>query len=556
MQVTKEHPILASKRQYKNERNNKWLSEWYKPDQLNKLDYLIVPINKEVKTLTTREFVVEFKKLPVTIKISNIPIFYRLIGYYMAEGSIENRGYLKFSFSSLEQEFVEDIKNIVRDLFGLKKSYEYKYKDRNAVELIFSSAKLARIFKQFGTKSYNKQLPSWVITESIENQKELVKGYFRGDGNYFNVDYSKNTKLVKPGRKELFRINSTSKIMIRQFRDILLRLEIVSFINLRNREKEGRKAMYTLGISGEFMIKFGELANIKIDKKMNDKKRATRFFIDKNNAYFPIREIKKQKVKNIDVYNFSVKDDETYIANSVAVHNCSAPAYSSGSLHSAVVEIIVKEGARVQYTTIQNWYKNVYNLVTKRAIAHKNATMSWVDCNLGSRITMKYPSVYLVGEHAHGEVLSIAFAGNGQHQDAGGKIIHVAPNTTSKITSKSICKDGGRASYRGLLKVTKNAINSKSKVVCDALILDNRSQTDTYPTMDIQNNKVSIEHEATVSKVSEKQLFYLMSRGLSEEEASSMIVNGFIEPIVKELPMEYTVELNRLIKLEMAGSVG
>jgi Fe-S cluster assembly protein SufB len=235
---------------------------------------------------------------------------------------------------------------------------------------------------------------------------------------------------------------------------------------------------------------------------------------------------------------------------------CSAPAYSSGSLHSAVVEIIVKENAKVQYTTIQNWYKNVYNLVTKRAIAHKNAHMSWVDCNLGSKITMKYPSVYLVGEHAHGEILSIAFAGKGQHQDAGGKIIHNAPNTTSLITSKSICKDGGRSSYRGLLHVAKNAKNSKSKVVCDALILDDRSETDTYPTMDIKNNKVKIEHEATVSKVSEKQLFYLTSRGLSETEASSLIVNGFIEPIVKELPMEYAVELNRLIKLEMTESVG
>jgi len=235
---------------------------------------------------------------------------------------------------------------------------------------------------------------------------------------------------------------------------------------------------------------------------------------------------------------------------------CSAPAYSSGSLHSAVVEIIVKENAKVQYTTIQNWYKNVYNLVTKRAIAHKNAHMSWVDCNLGSKITMKYPSVYLVGEHAHGEILSIAFAGKGQHQDAGGKIIHNAPNTTSLITSKSICKDGGRTSYRGLLHVAKNAKNSKSKVVCDALILDNKSETDTYPTMDIKNNKVKIEHEATVSKVSEKQLFYLTSRGLSETEASSLIVNGFIEPIIKELPMEYAVELNRLIKLEMTESVG
>lgn len=556
MKVTSEHPILTVKRQNKNERNYKWETIWKNPCELKPLDYLVVPINKTIKTLETRNFEVTFKNEIIIMSIKNIPDFYRLIGYYLAEGSINEKGYLRFSFNISEQVFVNDIKQIIKNLFGLEKSYESRYKDRNGMELTFASAKLARLFKQFGTKSHLKSLPSWAITESLKNQKELVKAYFRGDGNYFDIDYSNNVNLIKPGRKELFRINSVSEILIRQMRDILLRLEIVSFINLRNREKEGRKSMYTLGISGEYMIKFGQIVGIKIDQEMNEKKRATRFFIDEKNAYFPIRTVNKYKIKSVYVYNFGVKDDETYIANSVAVHNCSAPAYSSGSLHSAVVEIIVKENAKVQYTTIQNWYKNVYNLVTKRAIAHKNAHMSWVDCNLGSKITMKYPSVYLVGEHAHGEILSIAFAGNGQHQDAGGKIIHNAPNTTSRITAKSICKNGGRSSYRGLLHVAKNATNVKSKVICDALILDNKSQTDTYPTMDIKNNRVKIEHEATVSKVSEKQLFYLTSRGLSEEEASSLIVNGFIEPIVKELPMEYAVELNRLIKLEMTGSVG
>jgi Fe-S cluster assembly protein SufB len=239
------------------------------------------------------------------------------------------------------------------------------------------------------------------------------------------------------------------------------------------------------------------------------------------------------------------------------VEGCTAPIYSSDSLHSAVVEIVVKPGARCRYTTIQNWSNNVYNLVTKRAVAEREATMEWVDGNLGSKLTMKYPAIWLMGEGAHGEVLSIAFAGKGQHQDAGGKAVHVAPNTSSVITSKSISKNGGRAGYRGLLEVAKGARGSKSKVVCDALILDEASRSDTYPYIRVdENDGVYTEHEATVSKIGEEQLFYLMSRGLSEAEASAMIVSGFVEPITKELPLEYAVEMNRLIQLQMEGSVG
>jgi Fe-S cluster assembly protein SufB len=238
------------------------------------------------------------------------------------------------------------------------------------------------------------------------------------------------------------------------------------------------------------------------------------------------------------------------------VEGCTAPIYTTDSLHSAVVEIVVKAGGRCRYTTIQNWSQNVYNLVTKRAVAYENATMEWVDGNLGSKLTMKYPAIWLMGEGAHGEVLSIAFAGEGQHQDAGGKCVHVAPHTSSVITSKSISKDGGRASYRGLLEVAKGAHGSRSKVVCDALILDEDSRTDTYPYIRIDENDVNIGHEATVSKIGEEQLFYLMSRGLSEPEAAAMIVSGFVEPITKELPLEYAVEMNRLIQMQMEGSVG
>lgn len=238
------------------------------------------------------------------------------------------------------------------------------------------------------------------------------------------------------------------------------------------------------------------------------------------------------------------------------VEGCTAPVYKKDSLHSAVVEIIALENSRVRYTTIQNWSNNVYNLVTKRAKAYRNATVEWVDCNLGSRVTMKYPAIILMEEGAIGEVLSIAFAGKNQHQDAGAKIIHLASNTKSTITSKSISKDGGRTTYRGLLKVVKNAENVKSNVVCDALILDEKSASDTVPFMEINERKVSIGHEASVGRVSEEQLFYLMSRGLSEQEAMTMIVRGFVQPVVKELPMEYAIELNRLIELEMEGSVG
>ncbi|HEY57172.1 MAG TPA: Fe-S cluster assembly protein SufB [Anaerolineae bacterium] len=238
------------------------------------------------------------------------------------------------------------------------------------------------------------------------------------------------------------------------------------------------------------------------------------------------------------------------------VEGCTAPIYSTDSLHTGVIEVIVKRGARFRYTTIQNWSHNVYNLVTQRALVYEHATMEWVDANVGSKVTMKYPSCVLLGEGAHGEVLSMAFASKGQHQDAGAKMIHVAPNTTSKIVSKSISKDGGRASYRGLLKVYPGATGVKSSVVCDALILDPQSQSDTYPYMEIEEDDVTIGHEATVSKVNDEQLFYLMSRGLSEEEAATMIVAGFIEPLVKELPMEYAIEMNRLIQLQMEGSVG
>ena len=248
-----------------------------------------------------------------------------------------------------------------------------------------------------------------------------------------------------------------------------------------------------------------------------------------------------------------IVDEDAYVHY---VEGCTAPIYSSDSLHSAVVEIVVKKGARCRYTTIQNWSTNVYNLVTKRAIAHEGATMEWVDGNLGSKVTMKYPAVWMTGPHARGETLSIAFAGEKQHQDAGAKMVHAAPHTSSSIVSKSVARGGGRTSYRGLVQVHEGAHHSKSTVKCDALLVDDISRSDTYPYVDVREDDVSMGHEATVSKVSEDQLFYLMSRGLDEDEAMAMIVRGFVEPIARELPMEYALELNRLIELQMEGAVG
>ena len=248
-----------------------------------------------------------------------------------------------------------------------------------------------------------------------------------------------------------------------------------------------------------------------------------------------------------------IADEDSYIHY---VEGCTAPIYSSDSLHSAVVEIIVKKNARVRYTTIQNWSNNVYNLVTQRAVAHEGATMEWIDGNIGSKVTMKYPAVWMMGPHAKGEVLSVAFAGEGQHQDAGSKMVHAAPHTSSSIVSKSVARGGGRTSYRGLVQVLEGAYGSKSTVKCDALLVDDISRSDTYPYVDVREDDASMGHEATVSKVGEDQLFYLMSRGLGEDEAMAVIVRGFVEPIARELPMEYALELNRLIELQMEGAVG
>lgn len=554
IEATEEHPFLVVKRKYKNERNKRWKPEWLPIKKIQKGDYLCTPIDKTTKTQDELIYEVpvgngrhgwQLEKLQIPCG----PKLFKLIGYYLAEGSISSGSYLNFSFNVSEREYIEDVKELVRSVFSKEKITESHHKKNNGTNVVISSVRLCRFFEQFGTHSGDKKLPEWVMQESNKKQALLIDGWFKGDGNYYR-------NQTKDGFKEMFRISTTSKTLAMQGRMLLARLGIASSLNSQNRIKTNRQTMNNLVIGGEYMVNFGKIVNQPIQPKMWGKKRATSYFIDDNYLYSPIRKIESRKVDNISVYNFSVKEDESYVAGGVAVHNCTAPSFSTGSLHAAVVEIYVKKGARCQYTTVQNWYKNIYNLVTKRAFVEAEAEMIWTDFNMGSKVTMKYPGFVLAGKGARGEVLSMALAGEGQHQDTGTKSIHLAPYTSSTVVSKSISKSGGRTSYRGLVNVGPKAIGSKNTVICDALLLDPNSRSDTYPVDKIFNNQVEIQHEATVSKIGDDQLFYLMSRGVSEEQARKMIVNGFIDDLVKKLPLEYAVEMNRLIDHEMEGSIG
>ncbi|MBS3106685.1 Fe-S cluster assembly protein SufB [Candidatus Woesearchaeota archaeon] len=553
IEVTPEHPFLYVDKQRKNERNKTFTPRWNIPRYFRKGDYLVMPINKTVRPGKTHTFTIKRhihnKKVPVDIIVPLIPEFFRLVGYYLAEGSVSSDSYLNFSFSSKEKGYIADVKACLKKVFEVENTLEIRHKKNHGTSVVVCSVELARLFKQFGTKCDNKAVPSWMMYEKPEHQKEIIKGWFRGDGNYY-------CKHVTSGLKEVCRINTTSEKLLRQGRDMLLRLGVVAFMNRRDRSKENRKAMFTLGITGAFMKPFGDLVGIQLSDKLHGKNRASLFGISEKFAFLPIRSITKREVKNLPVYNFGVEDHETYTVGGVAVHNCSAPQYAQNSLHAGCVEIHVLKGARARYSSIENWSRNTYNLNTKRAVVEEEGVIEWVNGNMGSCVTMLYPSSYLKGDRSKSDFIGIAFAGKGQNQDTGCKVVHVGKNTSSHIVSKSISKDGGITSYRGLLSVRKGATNIVANVQCDALMMDAESKSNTFPYMDIKENSVEIAHEATVGRISKEQIFYLMSRGLDEETATKMIVSGFVEPIVKELPMEYAVELNRLIELEMEGSLG
>ena len=542
LQVTEDHPLLVVRRKRQNERNKEFNLVWTTPATLKVGDYLAIPVPQPEMEPAYAGVTIPLgrgRHQPIEryVEFPQEKDFYRLLGYYFAEGHADNEHYLSFSFHVEEKELLEDTRTLVEKYFG--KSPIANRPRQNGQTLVLSSTEAARAFtREFGANVYEKHVPEWVLSAPLDLLAELVRGMWCGDGSY-------------DAHKNMFRYNTISANFAYSFRDALLRLGIPASVNLQSRA-EPRQDMYTVVISSPANSRFGEIVGVDAE---DGELSGSPFQMDENFLYVPIREISKEK-QETDVYNFSVEEDESYVCEGVVSHNCTAPTYSRDSFHSGVIEIIVKKGARMRYTTIQNWSTNVYNLVTQRAVVHENATMEWVDANIGSQLTMKYPSCYLVGEGAHGEILSMAFAGKGQHQDTGGKMVHGAPNTTSKITSKSISRMGGRASYRGLLKVYKGAHGAKSSVVCDALLIDDKSRSDTYPVIEIDEDDVTIGHEASVSKVGEEQLFYLMSRGIPKEQAEGLVVAGFIEPLVKELPMEYAVELNRLVQLQMEGSIG
>ncbi|MEK6914042.1 MAG: SufD family Fe-S cluster assembly protein [Nanoarchaeota archaeon] len=554
IEVTNDHPFLYVDRENKNERNKNWNPRWNVPRYFEKGSYLALPINKTITSKDFYEIDIDvykgrkkgFKKTKK--KVPSTKEFFKLAGYYLAEGSISSGHYLNFSFNINEREYIEEVKSLLKKVFNIDKTLEMHHKVNNGTSIVVCSTELCRIFEQFGKKANLKIIPQWMMIEDKEKQKELIKSYFFGDGNYYK-------KKTNSGFKEVFRINSVSEKLIIQCRDILLRSGIVSFINKRDRSKEDRQTMYTLGITGEWMKKFGDLVDIKIKTKINNKKRATMFYVDEDFAFFPIRELEFKTVENIPTYNFSVEDNETYCVSGAAVHNCSSPVYLENSLHAGCVEIHVMKNARARYSSIENWSKNTYNLNTKRAIVYEDAIMEWVNGNMGSKVTMLYPCSVLIGKNAKTDYIGIAYAGENQYQDTGCKVYHLAENTSSSILSKGISMYGGTSSYRGLIEIKNGAINSKSNVRCDGLMLDNKSKAMTFPSMNVHENNVKVAHEAAVGKVEEEQLFYLMSRGLSEDDAIKLIVSGFIEPLIKALPMEYAVELNRLIELEIENSV-
>jgi Fe-S cluster assembly protein SufB len=544
--VTPRHPFLVSTREHPSGHNRHFPQEWKEAWELRKGDYLALPVSidpgrppdawvEEVSVGRGRHASVAER-----VEVALSPDMCRVMGLYVAEGTVSaNTSYLCFDSAADEEDQRELVRAVIGEAFGIE-PWEYAYSERDGRSLRYSSVRAARFFAQaFGRTTPELRVPDWIFTLDDEQRASFVRGLYDGEGSY---DASQNR----------YRINQTNQNVAQRLRELLLSLGIRASLS-RSERPGGRRAMWQVVVC----MADNDLFEVEVLGRSAAAPTARKADVvfDGSYLWMPIRSI-EQVQANCTVYNLSVEDDESYVMEGVVSHNCTAPIYSSDSLHSAVVEIIVKPRGRCRYTTIQNWSANVYNLVTKRAVAYEDATMEWVDGNLGSKLTMKYPAVWLMGERAHGEVLSIAFAGAGQHQDAGGKVVHVAKNTSSVITSKSISKNGGRAGYRGLLEVGKGATGSKSKVVCDALILDEESRSDTYPYIQVDENDVDLGHEATVSKIGEEQLFYLMSRGLSEAEASAMIVSGFVEPITKELPLEYAVEMNRLIQLQMEGSVG
>jgi Fe-S cluster assembly protein SufB len=465
----------------------------------------------------------------------------RFLGYYLAEGSAFVNGANKVatvtvSFHVDERDLIEDARQLMSGIAG-KPANVYEVPEKHEARVYVYSERLREMAERFaGRFSAEKRLHADLMELPPDRQRLLVDTYLRGDG----------SRHLRANGRTLVRASTVSRILAFQLQEILARNGIYAGIQIRKGFSETMPDGRQITHREQFNLHFEEGRTVN------------QVWLDegRNCFWVPIRKIERRDYDGW-VYNLEMASaPNAYLARGFAVHNCTAPIYATESLHVAVVEVVALPKSKVRYTTIQNWSNDVYNLVTKRAHAHENSTVEWIDANTGSRKTVKFPAIYLRGEGATADIISVAVAGKGQHQDTGAKAVHLAPNTRSRIVSKSVSKDGGRATYRGQLKVSPGATNVVASVRCDALMLDDISRSDTYPYIDIQEDDTSMTHEATVGKVSAEQIFYLMSRGLTENEATNLIVQGFLEVFTKELPMEYAIEFNRLVKLEMEGSLG
>jgi Fe-S cluster assembly protein SufB len=467
----------------------------------------------------------------------------RFLGYYLAEGSAFRDGFnkaptVRLSFNLAEEDKVEDARGLMSRLTG-KTAGVYEVPAKHEAQVYVYSRELMELcLRHCGSGSATKKLSAELMELPPARQNLLVETYLAGDG-------SRHLRGVK-GDRTLVRAITTSRTLAFQLQEVSARIGRFVGINVRKAFDETMPDGRTITHREAYVLSFVE----------NPGNKFVWFDAGRNCFWVPIRRIESRPYEGW-VYNLEMASaPNAYLARGFAVHNCTAPIYTTDALHAAVVEVIALPNSKVRYTTIQNWSNDVYNLVTKRAHAHAHSNVEWIDANTGSRQTMKYPSIYLRGEGATAEVISVAVAGKGQHQDTGAKAIHLAPNTRSRIISKSISKDGGRTTYRGQLKVAPGATGVVAAVRCDALLLDEGSRSDTYPYIDIQEDDTTMTHEATVGKISQDQIFYLMSRGLTENEATNLVVQGFLEVFTKELPMEYAIEFNRLVKMEMEGSLG
>jgi Fe-S cluster assembly protein SufB len=538
-ELTPEHPVWSMRREHVTRpRSNRPKSRWdVMADRLATTEPEWVPAGElEVGDLLC---------FPVATKQVDHPEIsddlLRFLGYYTAEGSaffngVSNAPTVTISFHIDEREEIADVQRLMTALAGKPAAvFEVPAKHESRV-YVYSRELLELCWKYVGHGAAEKKLHPDLMELPPERQKLLVDAYLLGDG----------SRHLRSNGRTLVRAGTVSRTLAFQLQEILARTGVYAGIQVRKPYGEAMRDGREISHREQFIVHYEEGLTTH----------QAWFDAGRNCFWVPIRKIESRPYEGW-VYNLEMATaPNAYLARGFAVHNCTAPIYTTDALHAAVVEVIALPHSKVRYTTIQNWSNDVYNLVTKRAHAHAHSTVEWIDANTGSKLTMKYPSIYLRGEGATAEVISVAVAGRGQHQDTGAKAIHLAPNTRSRIISKSISKDGGRTTYRGQLKVTPGATGVVASVRCDALILDEGSRSDTYPYIDIQEDDTTMTHEATVGKISQDQVFYLMSRGLTENEATNLVVQGFLEVFTKELPMEYAIEFNRLVKLEMEGSLG